>query len=89
MNVMTEQDAYIDITVKLNNSRFRIESKNGSITVFVTERPQANKVNIEIIKNFEKMLGTRAIIAKGARQRKKTIKIEGMTEKSVIDKINQ
>ncbi|MEA2003770.1 MAG: DUF167 domain-containing protein [archaeon] len=77
---MSEQDAYIDITVKLNNSRFKIEPKDGSLMVFVIERPQDNKVNQEIIKNFEKLLGRNVKIAKGAKSRRKTLRIEGITE---------
>ncbi len=77
---MSEQDAYIDITVKLNNSRFKIEPKDENLMVFVTERPQDNKVNQEIIKNFEKLLGRNVKIVKGAKSRRKTLRIEGITE---------
>ncbi|NOQ38221.1 hypothetical protein GQ472_05010 [archaeon] len=84
---MSEHDAYIDITVKLNNSRFRIEPKDGNIQVFVTERPQDNKVNQEIIKNFERLLGRRTTIAKGAKSRRKTLRIEGITEQEARQKL--
>lgn len=85
--IMSEQDTYIDITVKLNNSRFRIEPKDGNILVFVTERPQDNKVNQEIIKNFERLLGKNVKMIKGAKSRRKTIKIEGITEQEARQKL--
>ena len=84
---MSEQDAYIDITVKLNNSRFKIEPKDENLMVFVTERPQDNKVNQEIIKNFEKLLGRNVKIVKGAKSRRKTLRIEGITEQEARQKL--
>ncbi|MCK4928045.1 MAG: DUF167 domain-containing protein [Candidatus Aenigmarchaeota archaeon] len=84
---MSEQNTHIDITVKLNNSRFRIEPKDGNIQVFVTERPQDNKANQEIIKNFEKLLGKNVKIAKGAKSRRKTLRIEGITEQEARQKL--
>ncbi len=77
---MDKQCAYINVTIKLNSSRFKIESKDENITVFVTEKPKDNKVNIEIIKNLERLLRKNVKITKGAKSKKKTIKIEGITE---------
>ncbi|MCK5593708.1 MAG: DUF167 domain-containing protein [Candidatus Aenigmarchaeota archaeon] len=77
---MDKQCAYLNVTIKLNGSRFKIESKDEKITVSVTERPKDNKVNIEIIKNLERLLRKNVKITKGAKSRKKTIKIEGITE---------
>ncbi len=83
MYIMKRQNAYIDIMVKLNCPEFKIESKDGIIKVSVTERPKDNKANIEIIKRFEKKLGTNVAIARGAKSRRKTLKIEDSTEDGV------
>ncbi|NOQ56250.1 MAG: hypothetical protein GQ477_05605 [Nanohaloarchaea archaeon] len=77
---MDKQCAYLNVTIKLNSSRFKIESKDEKITVSVTERPKHNKVNIETIKNLERLLHKNVKIIKGAKSKRKTIKIEGITE---------
>lgn len=86
--MMIRQKVYIDITIKFNSPEFKVKTKEGHTLVFVTERPQENKVNREIIKNFEKMLGGKVTIAKGAKSRKKTIRVEGIAEDVVRQKLN-
>ncbi|MBW6461699.1 MAG: DUF167 family protein [DPANN group archaeon] len=80
---MGTECVHLNLTVKLNSSRFKIESKDENIQVFVTEKPKDNKVNIEIIKNLERLLGKNVKIINGSKSKKKIIRIEGITEEVV------
>lgn len=80
---MQDKSCVIEIHIKLHSDKFMINKENDIFQVFVTEVPEKNKVNKEIIKQFSKMLKMPVGILSGWKSRKKKIKIDGLSLEEV------
>ena len=64
----------IEVSVVPRAGRFRIE-KNSKIKVYLKSPPEANKANLELIKEFGKLFGNPVKILSGAKSKKKKIQL--------------
>jgi len=83
--------ATIDITVIPKSSRSIITlAEDGSIKVYLNSPPADGKANKECILLFSKKLKvpkSHITIIKGQKGRKKTLKIEGLPQDEIINKL--
>lgn len=70
----------INVTVIPRSSRFKIESKNGSIKIHLKSAPESNKANIELIKELRRLLDAEVRIVSGLSSRKKILEIDKSAE---------
>ncbi|MBW6451202.1 MAG: DUF167 family protein [DPANN group archaeon] len=80
---MLNKSCIIEINIKLYSNKFIIQFENDIFKVFVTEIPEKNKVNKEIIKQFSKILKKPVKIISGYKSKKKKIKIDNSTLEEV------
>jgi uncharacterized protein (TIGR00251 family) len=71
----------IDVRVVPSSPSFAIVSKDGIVKIYVTEKAENNKANIEIIKKLEKLTGAPVRIVSGLTSSHKKIEIEIAKEK--------
>ena len=65
----------IEVKVKPNSPKFKIEKKNGNIIIHCKSLPEDNKANREIIKRLERLTNREVRIVKGLTSKKKSIVI--------------
>ena len=71
---------FLEVKVKPNSPRFKIEKKTNQIIIYCKSPPEHNKANIEIIKELEKLTKQEVRIFKGLTSKKKNILIPNITE---------
>ena len=81
----------IEVKVKPNSSKFKIEFKNGNFLIFCKSTPEKNQANIEIIKEIKKIFEKDVKIVKGFKSKNKVIEIEGLDREEFlkyVEKVN-
>jgi uncharacterized protein (TIGR00251 family) len=78
----------IEVYVKPNQPKFKIEVERGDIVVFSTEEPVRGKVNKELIKEFSKLFHTRVDLVSGTTSRKKQLLIRNMKSEQAEQLLN-
>lgn len=73
----------LQIFVKPNQPKFRIEVDGGEVVVYATEEPERGKVNKEIIKETGRIFGVTAEIASGSTSKQKALLLRGATKAQV------
>ena len=73
----------LQIFVKPNQPKFRIEVDGGEVVVYATEEPEKGKVNKQIIKEAGHIFGFTAEIASGSTSRQKILLLRGATKTQV------
>ena len=80
------KELIIQVKVKPNSPKFKIEKKNGDIIIYCKSLPEDNKANREIIKELKKLTNQEVKIIKGLTLKKKSIVIYNM-EKEEFEKM--
>ena len=81
MSVKEVKDGIIiNIFVKPNSPKFRIETDGNEIVVHATEEPEKGKVNKEILKEFSKILHVKVELASGSTSRQKQLFAAGISK---------
>ena len=73
----------LQIFVKPNQPKFRIEVDGGEVIVYATEEPEKGKVNKQILKETGRIFGFTAEIALGSTSRQKVLLLRGATKMQV------
>lgn len=75
------------VKVVPKSKAFSVTVSGSEVTVRLTEEPDRNKANIELIKELGRMLGRRVQLLRGATSRKKLLLVDG-DEKEVLDALS-
>lgn len=75
------------IRVRTNARKFAITYKNG-IVIHATEKPQRDRVNIEITQELSRIFNRRVWIKAGMHGRDKIIEVEG-SEDEILEKLQR
>ena len=75
-----ENGLIIQVKVKPNSPKFKIEKKNGDIIIHCKSPPEDNKANREIIKKLKKTTNQEVGIVKGLTSKKKSILLYNIGE---------
>ena len=76
----TKDGIIINIYVRPNSPKFKIELDNEEIIVYSTEEPEKGKVNREILKEFSKLLHSKVELVSGATARQKHMVVKDMSK---------
>lgn len=80
-------DCHVNFKVCLKSTKFKVCFVNNIIEVSVTENPINNKVNVQILKEFQKIF-KRSVKFKGnIKTRHKCVVIENISCDTIINKI--
>jgi uncharacterized protein (TIGR00251 family) len=74
----TKDGVIITVFVKPNSPKFSVEIDGGEIVVHCTEEPLRGKVNMEIIKEFSKLLHAKVELASGFTSKQKQLFVKGI-----------
>jgi uncharacterized protein len=74
----TKDGIVINIFVKPNAPKFKIEVDGKEIVVHATEEPEKGKVNKEILKEFSKIFHSKVELAAGFTSKEKQLFVKGM-----------
>jgi uncharacterized protein (TIGR00251 family) len=74
----TKDGVLIEVYVKPNQPKFKIEVERDDIVIFSSEEPVRGKVNKELIKEFSKLFHTQVDLVSGSTSRKKQLLIRNM-----------
>jgi uncharacterized protein (TIGR00251 family) len=85
----TKDGVSVKIFVKPNSPKFKIEFDGTEIIVYSTEEPTKGKVNKEIIKEFTKILHSKAELASGVTCKEKQLFIKGMGKQQIEQLLSQ
>jgi uncharacterized protein len=85
----TKDGVSLKIFVKPNSPKFKIEFDGTEIIVYSTEEPTKGKVNKEIIKEFTKILHSKAELASGFTSKEKQLFIKGMGKQQIEQLLRQ
>ena len=89
MNITETKDGtIIEVFVKPNQPKFKIEVDGDEIKVFSTEEPVKGKVNKEIIKELSKLFHTQIEIISGLTSKQKRLLIK-KTNKNKVEALLQ
>jgi len=66
----------LEVTVVPKSGSFRVEQKEGRIKVHLKGAPEANKANIELIKEMRRLLGAGVRIVSGFSSRRKVLEVQ-------------
>ena len=80
---MSKDKIIVELKVKPNSPKFKIEKKNNQIIIYCKSPPEQNKANREIIKELKKLTGCQVEITSGLTSKKKKIIIHNITEKEL------
>jgi uncharacterized protein (TIGR00251 family) len=71
-----------------NSNKFSVKIDGETAAIHATEEPERGRVNLEIIKEFQKRFGLKVRILRGATSRRKLLEIDG-TEDGVREKLKE
>lgn len=74
----------IEVKVRTSRSEFRVRTDSGRIIIDLTEAPENNKANLELIKMLTKLLKRPVSLVSGNTSRMKKLKIENMEKEEVL-----
>lgn len=80
----TKMHTIIEVKVKTARPEFRVRLSNGQVFIDLTEAPEHNKANLELIKMLTRLLKRPVSLVSGATNRTKTLKIENMGRDEVL-----
>jgi uncharacterized protein (TIGR00251 family) len=84
MNVNESKDGgVIEVFVKPNSQKFKIDVDDDEIVVFCTEQPIKGKVNKELVKHFSKLFHAKVEIITGLTSKQKKLLIKGVGKTKV------
>ncbi len=66
----------IEIRVVPNSGSFRIKIRDEEVRIYLKSRAEANKANIELLKELKKRLKREVRLVSGAKGRKKILEID-------------
>lgn len=66
----------IEVRVIPNSIRFSIKKKDGKVKVFLKNRAENNKANLELLKELRKKLKREIRLVSGKKSRKKVLEID-------------
>ncbi len=81
----------IQIHVQPKSSQAKIVLESGTIRVWVNAPPVDGEANDAVVKLFSKALRvakSKISIIRGESSREKTLRIEGITEKEIVERLN-
>ena len=81
----------IQIHVQPKSSQAKIVLESGTIRVWVNAPPVDGEANDAVVKLFSKTLRvakSKISIIRGESSREKTLRIEGITEKELVERLN-
>jgi uncharacterized protein (TIGR00251 family) len=81
----------IQIHVQPKSSQAKIVLESGTIRVWVNAPPVDGEANDAVVKLFSKALKvakSKISIIRGESSREKTLRIEGITEKEIVERLN-
>ena len=81
----------IQIHVQPKSSQAKIVLESGTIRVWVNAPPVDDEANDAVVKLFSKALKvakSKISIIRGESSREKTLRIEGITEKEIVERLN-
>ncbi|NYB51145.1 MAG: YggU family protein [Methanobacteriaceae archaeon] len=84
----TAKGITVNIEVSPNSSKFQITGYNQwrqTLEVKIKAPPSKGKANKEIMKEFSKLTGYETEIVSGHKSRRKTLRINGITEQSFVN----
>ncbi len=82
-------DIHIHVQPKSSQAKILVES--GNIRVWVNAPPVDGEANDAVVKLFSKALKvakSKISIIRGESSREKTLRIEGITEKEIVERLN-
>jgi uncharacterized protein (TIGR00251 family) len=79
----TTQGTVLDVYVKPNSKKFKIEIENDELIVFCRETPEKDRVNKELIKELSRLFKKRAEILSGFTSKQKRILIRDTNAEEV------
>ena len=79
----TAQGVVLDVHVKPNSKKFRVELDEDELVVSCREAPVKGKVNRELIKKLSRLFNRRVEIASGFSSRKKKLLIRDIEAEEV------
>ena len=75
--------AVIEVFVKPDSQKFKIDVDDEEIVVFCTEQPVKGKVNKELLKAFSKLFHAKVEVFSGLTSKQKRLLIVGVGQKKV------
>lgn len=66
----------VEVSVVPSSPSFSLARKGNIIKIFLTEKAEGNRANIELIKELERLTKARVQIVSGAKSRRKKIAID-------------
>lgn len=75
------------IKVIPNSKVFSIEVSQDAVRVRLKGRAEKGRANKELLKEFSRVVGSKAFIVKGARSREKQLAFEGLSDEEALEKI--
>lgn len=84
----TKEGTIVEIFVKPNQPKFKIEIDEHGITVFCTKEPTKSKVNKELIKELSKIFHARIELVSGLASKQKQLLIRA-TESHEVERLLQ
>lgn len=82
----TENGAVIEVFVKPNSPKFKVEIGEDEIVVYCTEQPVKGKVNKELVKELSKLFHAKVELISGLTSKQKRLLIKGVG-KSKVEKL--
>ena len=77
----------LEIRAKTNSGCFEIFEKDGAVVVKIKGRPIEGEANLEIVKNFRKILGCEVDLVSGFKSKDKVLLIRSFDEDAVKKKL--
>ena len=65
----------VEVKVIPNSGRFLIKRKDGEVRILLKSKAEANKANVELLKELRKRLKKEVRLISGSRSRKKILEI--------------
>ncbi|MBI2079857.1 DUF167 domain-containing protein [Candidatus Micrarchaeota archaeon] len=78
----------MEVKVTPKSKKFSFSLENNVLFIKATEEPERGKVNFEIIKELQKIIGKPVRILKGQKSRKKILEIGG-NEKEIFRSLGE
>lgn len=75
----------IEVKVKTMRPTFRVRIENGKIAIDLSEAPENNKANLELVKMLTKLLKEPVSLVSGHRSHRKTLRIENKERAQVLN----
>ena len=78
----------LEIRAKTNSGCFEIFEKDGAVVVKIKGKPIEGEANLDILKNFRKILGCEVNLVSGFKSKDKVLLIKNQDESFIKKKLN-